>query len=222
MKRCMEMRAIRYYLISCCLCWISGAGSIHAAEGAGPGDIVFSIHPDSYVSYKAPVRIALVAGSTVEGVNHEITGEIVWRSSESRNEISATLVIDAGAFDSGNSRRDRDVRNILNAEKYPDIVFTLTALLGVENGPPETIGGEYVAIGKLTVNDTDKEVSVPVKIRHESESLRIEGSVAVRYTDFNIDPPRVGAFISRAPDELRLHVHIIAEKTHGRQDQGNH
>ncbi len=183
-----------------------------AAFTAGQDTIRFTIEPGSEVYYTADVRIALVTTSTVKGDNTHINGTITWIDAGPRPVVNASLVINAAKFDSGNSTRDRDVRGILNVGKYPDIRFELKSLLGLEDKPLQHSSGEYVATGNLTVHGVTKEVRVPVRLHYTDDILNVEGSTAARYTDFGIDPPRVAGFIGRAPDQLRLHVKLIAKR----------
>lgn len=174
--------------------------------------VTFTITADSEVYYTADVRIALVTTSTVKGVNNNINGTIEWISSDLRTEVYADITIDAAEFDSGNSRRDRDVREILNVEEFPYITFELQSILGMANKSLTEISGEYVATGLLTVKGRTKELTIPIQMDYTGGVLTAEGSTAAKYTDFSIDPPRVAGFVSRSPDELRLHVKLIAKR----------
>lgn len=182
------------------------------AHTAEQDTVIFTVSPESEVYYTADVRIALVATSTVRGVNNEVSGTIEWIETDSRPFVNAHLTIDASKFDSGNSTRDNDVRDILNVEEYPEITFELSTILGLGDEELSNLDGEYVAAGHLTAHGVTNEMSVPVTIKYANGSLTVEGSVATSYTAFGIDPPRVAGFVSRAPDELRLHVSLIAVK----------
>ncbi len=174
--------------------------------------VIFTISEDSEVYYTADVRIALVSTSTVKGINTNVNGIIKWVETESRPIIKADITINASQFDSGNTSRDSDVRDILNVEEYPEITFELISLLGIEAKPLEEISGDFVATGSLSVHGTTKEISVPVSLHYTGGMLTVKGSTVAKYTDFGIDPPRVAGFVGRAPDELRLHVNITAQR----------
>ncbi len=178
---------------------------------AGAQDTLrFTIEPGSEVYYTADIRLAFVATTTVKGVNSDVQGAITWIELGDRSNVRANSTINAKAFESGNSTRDRDVREILNVEEYPVITFELTSIIGMGHTSLEDIAGEYLAVGNLTVHGVTKEIRVPVKIAYEEYKLYIEGSTASAYSDFNINPPRVAGFVGRAPDELRLHAYIVA------------
>jgi polyisoprenoid-binding protein YceI len=184
----------------------------YALGTAGVQDTIwFTIEPESEVFYTADIRIAFVATTTIKGTNSNIDGGITWIDSGDRSIVQTHLTVQAQKFESGNNSRDRDVREILNVDKYPVITYELTAILGMGYTSPEDIEGEYLAVGNLTVRGVMKEVRVPVNIKYANDKLYIEGSTASAYTDFNIDPPRVAGFVGRAPDELRLHAYIVAK-----------
>jgi len=174
--------------------------------------VQFLVSEGSEVYYTADIRIALVSTSTVKGVNSSVNGIIKWIETEARPIVKADITIDAAQFDSGNSSRDSDVRDILNVDEYPEIRFELKSLLGIEAKSLEEISGQYVATGSLSVHGTTKEISVPVSLHYIGGMLTVKGSTAAKYTDFGIDPPRVAGFVGRAPDELRLHVNIKAQR----------
>jgi polyisoprenoid-binding protein YceI len=182
------------------------------AHAGRPDTVSFTAAPGSEVFYTADIRLAFVATSTVEGRNESVSGTILWIETDSRPVVHAELTIDASKFDSGNATRDRDVRNILNVVEYPEITFELASLLGLDAVPLTELSGEYVATGLLTVHGTAKEINVPVRLHYSDGVLTIEGATASKYSDFGIDPPRVAGFVGRAPDELRLHVSLIATR----------
>ncbi len=185
----------------------------YASLAASEQDTVrFTIAPESEVYYTAVVRIAFVATSTVRGINNDVEGTIEWIDTGSRPVVHAYLTIDASKFDSGNRTRDRDVRNILNADEYPEITFELQAILGLDDKKVTDIEDGYIATGLLTAHGVTKEITVPVRMKYEDGTLTVEGSTSSTYTGFGIDPPRVAGFVSRAPDELRLHVRLIATR----------
>jgi len=171
----------------------------------------FSPDGDSEVFFTTDVRIALVATSTVKGVNSNIGGTIEWIQSDPRPVIEARIEIDAAKFDSGNNARDREVRKLLDVDNFPYITFELESVLGIENKPVTELNGQYISTGYLTVRGIKKEISVPVYMNFTDGILFIEGSTAAKYTDFGIDPPRVAGFIGRVPDALRLHISIVAK-----------
>jgi polyisoprenoid-binding protein YceI len=174
----------------------------------------FIVGPGSEVYYTTNVRIALVATSTVKGINRDIRGSVKWIAAENRPVVQTKLTIGTANFDSGNSARDKEVSNMLNANEYPEITFELQSLLGLEDKPLTEIDGQYVATGILTVRGIPNEMHVPVNVQYTDAILTIEGSTTSKYSDFGIDPPRVAGFVGRAPDELRLHVNLIASREH--------
>jgi polyisoprenoid-binding protein YceI len=182
------------------------------ANSAEQDTVRFNILPESEAYYTAPIRIALVSTSTVTGRNNNVSGSVMWIATDGRAKVEASVRVDAATFESGNATRDRDVRTMLEAESYPEIVFRLESILGLDETPLTSLDGTYVAVGMLTVRGITKEISVPVEIHYRDGQLTVAGSTASKYTDFGIDPPRVAGFIGRAPDKLRLHIRLIGER----------
>jgi polyisoprenoid-binding protein YceI len=101
---------------------------------------------------------------TVHGKLQLQSGEIVVADDPAGSSVSAS--IDAGSYDSGNGKRDKDVKaaTLLDAQAYPDITF--------EGAQVRPDGAGWVVSGSVTAHGT----SVPAEV-HVTQA-RMEGGAA--------------------------------------------
>jgi hypothetical protein len=88
------------------------------------------------------------------------------------------LEIPVLSFRSGNSSRDRDVAKIVNRAKVRVEIF---------------------AAGRAKAYETLAQFS-----KIGGNKIKVRLNVNAKFTDFGIEPPTLGVFIKRAPDELEL------------------
>ena len=176
-------------------------------------EIAFKVDSSSEVIYQANAAILFGIGQDViAGVNSRVSGEIVLSNGGRSPNISGRLVIDAGTFDTENRIRDDHVRDILGADLYPDIVFDLSYIKVSDPLQLETLNGEHTIVGTLQIHGVTKEIGFPIKVSFDGERLVIDGTIKVKFTDFNIEPPKVALIVKQAEDELILKGHIVARK----------
>ncbi|MFZ5477969.1 MAG: YceI family protein [Myxococcota bacterium] len=95
------------------------------------------------------------------------------------------LIVPAGALTTGLGPRDsRMLRWCLEAERFPEIRFTLT-------GGPLGEGGGAVLKGRLTVRDVTRDVEIPATFSWEGPNLRLQGRYEMDLRDWNVPDPAV-------------------------------
>ena len=101
---------------------------------------------------------------------------------------------------------------VLDAERFPQIVFTSTGCTVERVGP----GGERVRlVGNLALHGHVKSVSVPLDVTLEQNRLVARGTTTIRQTDFGIEPPSAGGGTVKAANELGIHVALVARPAPG-------
>jgi polyisoprenoid-binding protein YceI len=133
---------------------------------------------------------ASIAGGTVD------TGA---RRVEIRVDALKLRVLDATA-----SEKDRDEiqktmlgPEVLDVERYPEIVFRSTA---AEPAGP----GAWKVRGNLTLHGQTREVTVDVR----EANGRYTGSTVLKQTEFGIKPVRIAGGTVRVKDEVRIEFDI--------------
>jgi len=154
----------------------------------------------SFVGFKATSKMFFVASNVVEGENHALSGEIDCQ----KELVSGVIKIRANSFDSGNTKRDRHLDEILNSDESPFITFTFQGVKLTKDLK------EFP--GVLKVNNKEEAVVANVKIRETNSQIFIDSNFDVKYESFGIEPPVLGGIIKRAKDEISLNGFIVIEK----------
>jgi len=204
--------AIAIQFINSAVCF---AHIAHYHSDINADTIVFKIDSNSVVEYEAYTKVFFIGSEDIVGKNKFVSGEITWIKINSSVQFSAQIVIDAAKFDSDNETRDEDIREILEVDSFPQIVFELS---NMEDFDMQIIGEEgktleeqsFIAVGMLRIHGISKEIRFPISMSLQKNQIFVEGTAQIRFTDFNIEPPTFGWIVKRASDELNIKAHISA------------
>lgn len=200
------MRTFKFFLFTA-LSLLTATQMAAASTVAHP--LTFKVEKGE-VSYKVTTQILGGIGSqTVSGRNSALTGEVAYQE----NRVTGKLIIPVKEFKSGDTTLDEHVRGILNADKYPEILFeiidmnrdadALKKLLSTQTGT-EKIRGRLTVAGVSKIYDFD------IKIEQlEKNRFKLSTEKEVKFTDFGITPPSFGGFLSTAPDQVFIKGEII-------------
>ncbi len=187
----------------------------HYHSGIKADTIVFKIDSNSVAEYEAYTKVFFIGSEDIVGKNKSVSGEITWIKINSSVQFRAQIVIDAAKFDSDNETRDEDIREILEANRFPQIIFELS---NIEDFDMKIKGEEgkileeqsFIAVGMLQVHGISKEISFPISISLQKNQIFVEGTAQIKFTDYNIEPPTIGWIVKRASDELTIKARISA------------
>jgi polyisoprenoid-binding protein YceI len=104
---------------------------------------------------------------------------------------SAVFRSNFAAIKTGDVDRDRDMNDWQQTDKFPDVIFTLTAL---EPAP----SGKSVARGQL---------SFPISIVTKAQMIAIEGDVTIDTRDFGL-PVITKFYLLKVDPIVHLHFHL--------------
>ncbi len=164
--------------------------------------ILFLIPESGYVAYETTVKTVGFLSDKIRGLSRDIRGKFEYRN----GIVDGILEIPVNSFKSGNISRDRDVAKILKYKEYPNIRVKVLEIkeeyakkiLTQEKGSIR-VKLEIFAAGR----SNDYEVLAWFsKIGEDKVNIKCE--IESKFTDFGIEPPTLGLFIKRAPDELKL------------------
>lgn len=180
----------------------------------------YTVAKGSQVSYRVNAKAVFgLITHTIIGRNDSLSGEFELNDGLVRGKLHIPVLY----FESGNTRRDKDVARILKVDEFPFIVVevdsidTTTVLKGTLNHPVKIpvylkIAGVKrkieMYLGYDRVNDTLAVVVV---------------SGETKFTDFNISPPRIrglgaiGKVITYAPDQVFLNGKIFIKRIRRRE-----
>lgn len=93
----------------------------------------------------------------VKGTFDDYSATILYNEKD-MSKTAIILRIDASSIDTGNERRDKDLRSerFFDTDNYPELVFESKRI-------EEVSDGEYVVTGDLTMKGVTKEILVPIQ-----------------------------------------------------------
>jgi polyisoprenoid-binding protein YceI len=166
------------------------------------------------VSYRVLAKTLGIFTDRIEAANDRVRGEILIEG----DSLWGKIVIPVSGFDSGNSRRDRDVARILKGDEYPDIYFEVISVEGGLNSLLKRDRGKMNLLGKLTVGGVEREYSFEVSFRKVGERrYRLRTEIEAKFSHFNIKPPSFGGFIKSTPDQVFLSGDIVVTVIFGEE-----
>ena len=135
---------------------------------------------------------------TVEGVSKEVSSSI--SIDKGTQEIkSVSVAAPVRSFDSGNRTRDKDMLNVTDAARYPEVQFQSTSITPAN--------GKLHVEGKLTFHGVTKSISFTAEQSQRGNDLLVEGQFVINLEDFNIKRPSI--FGLKVKDELTVYFHMV-------------
>jgi len=150
-----------------------------------------------------------LAVATVRGNFNRFSGHVMLDEQDiTRSTVQVT--IEAGSIDTGNERRDADLRSasFFEVEKYPSVTF---------NGKRvERRGDELMLVGDLTIRDVTREVRIPFELTGPVASANgqkrfgAEGTLRINRFDYRLQWNDLREAVPVVGDEVRIELSIEA------------
>ena len=157
----------------------------------------------------APLRIDQERSrlwAEVKATGHSFEAEVTEFSADI--EVAADGSIDAarvtfapGAIKTGNDRRDREMREWLESETYPEIEFKLREV--------RREGERSVGVGELTLHGVTKELELPFVLEMKGEQATLSGSATLNTTDFGLEV--ISMLFFKVKPELSIEFTLVGE-----------
>jgi polyisoprenoid-binding protein YceI len=172
----------------------ASAGAIDAA--ALPG--TWQIASDSVVGYRVRERLAsLSADSDAVGRTNAITGSATIVGSGSALSVTAaSFSVDMTTITSDRQMRDNRLRNDgIQTDQFPTSTFSLTQAIAL---PANATTAQFAVTlhGELALHGVTKTVDIPARAQVNGSVIQVLGSLDVPFSDFAINPPNIGGFVS--------------------------
>lgn len=117
-------------------------------------------------------------------------------------DSTVDFYLDLATLDTGNNKRDKDMRETLNAKEYPFAEFFGSLITEFD---PESYSQQSVRVkGTFTINNVSQDVEVNGVLQKTREGLAVEASWTLDLTDYNIKPP--GILFYRVDEEIDIHI----------------
>jgi len=139
-----------------------------------------------------------------------ITGDTV---TVDEDATKIMIEIDVEGIECGRSRMNRDLRNALKADDFPNITFVFNEIVTVSNGTSNPNSVKLEVSGSLTVAGVTRGVNVDLTgYTLDNNRVRATGSKEIRMTDFGVEPPTAMLGLVKADNELTVHFDLIAAR----------
>ncbi|HWF13227.1 MAG TPA: YceI family protein [Candidatus Acidoferrales bacterium] len=117
-------------------------------------------------------------------------------------QIGGTIVVDATSGQSGNSSRDNRMHHeILETDKFPEIVFSPTRLTGVVAA--DGISKVEVS-GRFRLHGQEHDVTLPAEIKAEGKNLSITAHMDIPYIQWGLKNP--SNFLLHVSDTVKIEI----------------
>jgi polyisoprenoid-binding protein YceI len=160
------------------------------------------------------------AGGMLSGMGHnptflarDIGGQVTFDPARP-DAASLRFRVGAGSLALADSVSDRDRREIervtsqevLESGTYPEIVYQATRITVAGTAAPLLATVD----GVVTLHGVTRPQQVVVRVYPDSTMLRAQGEVALRQSDYRIDPVSVAGGMLKVKDEVKLTFDIVA------------
>jgi polyisoprenoid-binding protein YceI len=113
------------------------------------------------------------------------------------------LSVPVASFDSGNRTRDRTMREVTEAARFPTVTFVSRQVRAdAWSGAPGARRGRWTVTGDLTFHGVTRPVTSVVTVREAGGRFVASGRFDVSLTAHGVERPAIGP--SRVGDTLRL------------------
>jgi polyisoprenoid-binding protein YceI len=142
---------------------------------------------------------------TFDGVTDKIDGYIYWEGNSFLEKNSRLrFEVDLNSIETGIGKRDRDMRDVLETEKWP-VTYFEGSISGLEKIDSTVTAYRVTAKGNMFIHGVVKEIEVPGTIAFEQDRMHIKAGLMILLQDYNIEAPSLAAFI-KVSQEVRLLV----------------
>jgi polyisoprenoid-binding protein YceI len=143
---------------------------------------------------------------TFDGVTDQIDGFLYWEGdSLFQRNSQFHFEVDLNSIKTGIGKRDRDMREVLETDKWPLTYFegTIVAHQQVNNQPPTY---EVIARGQYFVHGIEQEREIPVTVTLLDDGrMHVTGQFSVLLSEHQIKAPSLAAFV-KVSDEIKVKV----------------
>jgi polyisoprenoid-binding protein YceI len=125
------------------------------------------------------------------GTSRRLSGRVLV-DAEAPARSRVRLSVPVASFDSGNRRRDRKMRETLNAAEHPAVRFrTDSVRVDAWGRTRDGHAGRWTVYGPLSFHGRTRPIEATVRVRVTDDSLVAGTSFPISLTRFEVDRPRL-------------------------------
>ena len=128
-----------------------------------------------------------------------------------RWEIYGTLLIDVNDFDCNNRIMNKDFREVLQYEQYPEIMIDF---LNLRETNSQGKNRQAAGLVEITLAGRSKQYNIISELIFVDEYYSIlKGSYTFRFSDFGLEPPQKAMGLVKVNNEITVHFNLSLEKS---------
>ncbi len=149
---------------------------------------------EGYVEFSSSVPL-----HSFKGVSNNLVGKIDF------DKNTVDFFVDLATLDTGNEKRDKDMRETLEVSEHPFAEFfgRLTSDFNTKSTEPQKV----TAKGEFKVHGVPKTVEVTGTLRNTADGLKLTASWTVLLSEHDIEPP--GILFYKVNDEQEVSIEIL-------------
>lgn len=122
-------------------------------------------------------------------------------------DSTVDFYIDLTTLDTGNNKRDKDMRSTLDTDEYPFAEFfgKLVTEFNTENSGPQKVTVE----GDFKIHGVSRNVSIDGTLQKTDKGLEVKASWTLDMTDYDIKPP--GILFYRVDENIDIQIDALLE-----------
>ncbi len=157
-------------------------------------------------------RISFLGRSTLHAFNgnaQSVSGSLDSDHTAGGLQASGNIAVDVVNMDTGNPKRDRNMKVMLNQQQFPQILCRIDALRSehLVNDKDE----EALVKGVLTIAGREQPVEFKVRLYKSSNEWVVEGTHNISLSRYELHPPSVIGLI-RVFDTVRVDFKVAFQK----------
>ena len=162
------------------LAWVMALACIMAiAAGPAQGQVYFS--DTGRVEFLSNVPL-----HSFTGESEHLTGRL------DLVENTVDFFVDLNTLDTGNGKRDKDMRTTLETDEFPFAEFFGSFVSAPD--PDGPVSQDVEVEGDFTIHGVTRFIRVPGTVTFSTEGVRVQASWTLQLDDYDIEPPRLLIF----------------------------
>lgn len=122
-------------------------------------------------------------------------------------DSTVDFYLDLNTLDTGNNKRDKDMRETLNTEEYPFAEFygTLTSGFNNESDTPQKVSVQ----GEFKIHNVTNDVTIEGTLQRTDNGLEVTAEWTLDMTTYDIKPP--GILFYRVDKNIDIQIKALLE-----------
>ncbi len=113
---------------------------------------------------------------------------------DNKDVLNIGIVAKVADFKSGNSSLDSNSYRVLEALKFPNIIFKSTSI--------SSLNGQSIIKGLIEFHGIEKNINVNVELNNIDNTTQINGEFTINLSDFSIDRPSL--LLKKIDNEIKI------------------